>query len=87
MQAMPREAHGRADFAGGAKLLAISVAFSLRTTVEETLTRDGQQIDAVRGRLLSTGKQAAMYVRVAKRRGCCRPRARGLRIGWMPISA
>jgi uncharacterized protein len=59
MQAMLREAHGRADFAG-AETMAISMA-SLRTTVEETLTRDGQQIDAVRGRLLSTGKQAAMY--------------------------
>lgn len=59
MQAMLREAQARADFAG-AQTMALSMA-SLRATVEETLTRDGQPIDAVRGRLLSTGKQAAMY--------------------------
>ena len=59
MQAMLREAQARADFAG-AQTMALSMA-SLRATVEETLTRDGHTIDAVRGRLLSTGKQAAMY--------------------------
>ncbi len=59
MQAMLREAQARADFAG-AETMAISMA-SLRATVEETLTRDGNSLDAVRGRLLTTGKQAAMY--------------------------
>ena len=59
MQAMLREAQSRADFAG-AETMALSLA-SLRTTVEESLTRDGSQLDAVRGRLLATGKQAAMY--------------------------
>jgi uncharacterized protein len=59
MKAMLREAVSRADFAG-AETMAISMA-SLRATVEETLTRDGAALDAVRGRLLATGKQAAMY--------------------------
>lgn len=59
MKAMLREALSRADFAG-AETMAISMA-SLRATVEETLTRDGTALDAVRGRLLATGKQAAMY--------------------------
>ena len=59
MQAMLREAQSRADFAG-AETMAISMA-SLRCTVEETLNRDGISLDAVRGRLLETGKQAAMY--------------------------
>jgi uncharacterized protein len=59
MKAMLREALSRADFAG-AETMAISMA-SLRATVEETLNRDGASLDAVRGRLLATGKQAAMY--------------------------
>ena len=59
MQAMLREAQSRADFAG-AETMAISMA-SLRCTVEEEITRDGTTLHAVRGRLLSTGKQAAMY--------------------------
>ncbi|MDO8328550.1 MAG: YcjX family protein, partial [Cypionkella sp.] len=59
MQAMLREAQSRADFAG-AETMAISMA-SLRCTVEETLSRDGVALDAVRGRLLDTGKQVAMY--------------------------
>ncbi len=59
MQAMLREAQSRADFAG-AETMAISMA-SLRCTVEEEITRDGATLHAVRGRLLSTGKQAAMY--------------------------
>jgi uncharacterized protein len=59
MKAMLREALSRADFAG-AETMAISMA-SLRATVEETLTRDGAALDAVRGRLLASGKQAAMY--------------------------
>ena len=59
IQAMLREAKSRADFAG-AKTMAMSVA-ALRCTVEETISRDGVALDAVRGRLLETGKQAAMY--------------------------
>jgi len=59
MQAMLREAQSRADFAG-AETMAISIA-SMRCTVEETLTRDGVALDAVRGRQLATGKQVAMY--------------------------
>lgn len=59
MQAMLHDAISRADFAG-AETLALSMA-SLRCTVEETIIRDGVSHDAVRGKLLSTGKQAAMY--------------------------
>ncbi len=59
MQAMLRDAKSRADFSG-AQTLAISMA-SLRCTVEETIERDGTRFDAVRGQLLDSGKQAAMY--------------------------
>lgn len=58
IEAMLRDARSRADFAG-AETMALSLA-SLRATVEETLTRDGQSLNAVRGRLMS-GKQAAMF--------------------------
>ena len=59
MQAMLRDAQSRADFAG-AETMALSLA-ALRCTVEESISRDGHSLDAVRGRLLATGKQAAMY--------------------------
>ncbi len=59
MAAMLREAKGRADFAG-AETEAMSLA-GLRCTVEEVITRDGETLDAVRGRLLATGRQAVMY--------------------------
>ncbi|MBI1219075.1 MAG: YcjX family protein [Rhodobacteraceae bacterium] len=59
MEAMLREARDRADFAG-AKTAAMSIA-SLRATVEETVSRDGQSLDCVRGALLASGKPAAMY--------------------------
>lgn len=59
MQAMLREAQSRADFAG-AETMALSLA-ALRCTVEEDILRDGVNLPAVRGRLLETGKQAAMY--------------------------
>ena len=59
MAAMVDEARHRADFAG-AETEALSLA-SLRATVEEVIVRDGVSLDAVRGRLLSTGRQAAMY--------------------------
>ena len=59
MQALTREARGRADFAG-AQTAAMSIA-ALRATVEETITHDGKPLDCVRGTLLETGKQAAFY--------------------------
>jgi uncharacterized protein len=58
-EALLREAKDRADFAG-ARTAAMSIA-SLRTTVEDTVTHDGQPLDVVRGRLLDGGKQAAFY--------------------------
>ena len=58
-QAMLAEAKARADFAG-AETAALSLA-SLRCTVEEMLDHNGTQLPAVRGRLLSSGKQALMY--------------------------
>ncbi len=59
MEALLREARDRADFAG-ADTQAMAIA-ALRATTEETLTHDGRQVDCVRGRLLETGKQAAVY--------------------------
>ena len=53
------EAKSRADFSG-ARTEAMSLA-SLRATVEETVTRDGATVPAVRGTLLATGKPALMY--------------------------
>lgn len=58
-EALLADAKRRADFSG-AQTMALSMA-SLRSTVEDSLDRDGQMLDLVRGRLLSTGKQAAMY--------------------------
>ncbi len=58
-EALLADARRRADFSG-ARTMALSMA-SLRTTVEDTLQRDGAPLDVVRGRLLATGKQAAMY--------------------------
>lgn len=57
--AMLRGAKDRADFSG-ALTSAMSIA-ALRATVEETLEHDGKRLDCVRGRLLTTGKQAAFY--------------------------
>lgn len=59
MQAMTREARDRAAY-GGARVEAMALA-GLRATVEETLQRDGENLDCVRGRLLSSGKQVALY--------------------------
>ena len=53
------EARSRADFSG-ARTEAMSLA-SLRATVEETVSRDGHAVAAVRGTLLSTGRPAVMY--------------------------
>ena len=58
-EALLRDAKARADFAG-AETTALSLA-SLRCTVEEMLDQNGTQLPAVRGRLLSSGKQALMY--------------------------
>ena len=58
MAALLAEARSRADFAG-AETAALSLA-ALRCTVEETVERDGEVLEAVRGRLLS-GKSAVMY--------------------------
>lgn len=58
-EALLSDARRRADFSG-ASSMALSLA-SLRTTVEDTIQRDGAPLDVVRGRLLTTGKQAAMH--------------------------
>lgn len=58
-EALVAEAKSRASYAG-ADVAAMSIA-SLRATVEERVERDGESLPAVRGRLLSTGKQAVMY--------------------------
>ncbi|MCF8485388.1 MAG: YcjX family protein [Rhodobacteraceae bacterium] len=58
-EALLSDAKRRAEFSG-AKTMAISMA-SLRTTVEDTVQRDGAPLDVVRGRLLANGKQAAMH--------------------------
>ncbi|MEX5729679.1 putative YcjX-like family ATPase [Rhodovulum iodosum] len=59
MQALMRDARRRADFAG-ADTAAMAIA-ALRATVEETRTHEGEPLDCVRGTLLETGRQAALY--------------------------
>ena len=59
MAALMRDAKDRADFAG-AQTAAMSIA-SLRTTVEDQMSHAGGTLDVVRGRLLSTGREAAMH--------------------------
>ncbi|ARE39932.1 amino acid regulated cytosolic protein [Rhodovulum sp. P5] len=59
MQALMRDARRRADFAG-AETAAMAIA-SLRATVEEERQHQGETLHCVRGRLLSTGRQAALY--------------------------
>ena len=58
-EALLRGAKDRADFAG-AETAAMSIA-ALRTTVEDTVTREGEKLDVVRGRLLDSGRLAAFY--------------------------
>lgn len=58
IEAMVKDARGRADFKG-AVTGAMSIA-ALRATVEETLDHKGAALDCVRGTLAS-GKQAALY--------------------------
>jgi predicted YcjX-like family ATPase len=57
--ALLAEAKSRADFSG-AWTEAMSLA-SLRATVEETASRDGEALPAVKGTLLATGRPAVMY--------------------------
>ncbi len=59
MAALMRDAKDRADFAG-AQTAAMSIA-SIRATVEVQVNHEGGTLDCVRGRLLSTRKEAAMY--------------------------
>jgi uncharacterized protein len=58
-QALLREARDRADFAG-ARTMALAMA-SLRATVEESVEHGDGMLDMVRGRLLTTGREAALY--------------------------
>lgn len=58
-EALLADAKARADFAG-AETAAMAIA-ALRTTTEESIERDGRTLDVVRGRLLDTGKRAALY--------------------------
>ncbi len=58
VSAMLREARDRADFAG-ARTEAMSIA-ALRCTTEDVITQDGEELPAVRGRLMD-GRQAAFY--------------------------
>ena len=55
---MLREARDRADFSG-ARTEAMSIA-ALRATTEDVIRQDGQELPAVRGRLMD-GRQAAFY--------------------------
>jgi len=59
IEALTREARDRAGFAG-AETNALAIA-SLRATTEETRDHQGTALDMVRGTLLDTGKQAALY--------------------------
>ena len=59
MQALLRDAADRAKFAG-ADTQAMAIA-ALRATVEDTMDHGGRQLDLVRGRLLESGKMAALY--------------------------
>jgi uncharacterized protein len=57
--ALVADARQRANFQG-ARTGALALA-SLRATVEQTVTRDGRPIDVVRGRLIDTGEEAALF--------------------------
>lgn len=59
MDALVADARTRANHSG-ADTSALALA-SLRATVEDTLTHDGQPLNCVRGTLLETGKPAALY--------------------------
>ncbi|MXQ09329.1 YcjX family protein [Alphaproteobacteria bacterium GH1-50] len=57
--ALLTDARARADFAG-AETRAMSIA-ALRSTTEDRISRDGRELDVVRGRLLDGGRHAAFY--------------------------
>jgi predicted YcjX-like family ATPase len=59
LSALLRDSVERARFKGAAAE-AMAVA-SLRATVEQEIRRDGETLPCVRGRLLSTGREAALY--------------------------
>lgn len=59
VEALVREASDRAGFAG-AEVQAMSIA-ALRATEEAEMRHDGEQLQLVRGRLLDSGRQAALY--------------------------
>jgi hypothetical protein len=59
MEALVKDARARADFRG-ARTGAMAIA-SLRTTVEESLARDGGTLDVVRGRLLDGSRSVAFH--------------------------
>jgi predicted YcjX-like family ATPase len=59
VKAMVRQAKDNADFRG-VETKGMSLA-SLRATTETELTHDGQELSCVKGRLLDTGKEAAMF--------------------------
>lgn len=59
MSALVSDARTRADFRG-AKTDALAIA-ALRATVEQRVQHEGAPLDLVRGRLLTTGKQAALH--------------------------
>ena len=58
-EALVEEARTRSKYAG-AEVSALALA-GLRATVEEVTERNGQRLPAVRGRLLSSDRQAVMY--------------------------
>jgi uncharacterized protein len=57
--ALVADARSRADF-HGARTGSVALA-SLRATVEATVTRQGAPVDVVRGRLIETGEEAALF--------------------------
>nr|WP_233417329.1 YcjX family protein [Halovulum marinum] len=59
MEALVADARARAAYRG-AQTRSFAIA-ALRTTIEQTLDHDGRQLDCVRGVLMSTGREAALY--------------------------
>jgi predicted YcjX-like family ATPase len=58
-EALVTDARARAQFSG-AETRAMPIA-SLRATVEQTVTRDGREVDVVRGRLIGSGEEVALF--------------------------
>ncbi|SDX16352.1 hypothetical protein SAMN05444336_103493 [Albimonas donghaensis] len=59
LRALLREAEDRAAFKG-ARTRAMAIA-ALRATTEQEIERDGRRLSCVRGRLETTGREAALY--------------------------